>query len=71
MNDLPEDFSDALRSSGLDAFFTSCAVSHRREYLKWIAGAKQPETRRKRIKKALEMLSQKRAQKARRPSKAA
>jgi uncharacterized protein YdeI (YjbR/CyaY-like superfamily) len=54
---VPKDFADALEESGLDEFFLGCAVSHRREYLKWIAEAKRPETRKQRIQKALKMLS--------------
>ena len=38
----------------LDAF----APSHRREYVEWIAEAKRPETRDKRIAQAIEMLAE-------------
>jgi len=61
MTGVPKDFADALKESGLDEFFSRCANSHRREYLKWITEAKRPETRRERIKKAVKMLSDKSA----------
>ena len=59
MDDIPKDFSDALKESGLDEFFSGCMGPHRRDYLKWITEAKQPETRKKRIQKAVKMLSDK------------
>jgi uncharacterized protein YdeI (YjbR/CyaY-like superfamily) len=62
MNDLPQDFVDALKRAGLAAFFADCTGAHRREYLKWIAEAKRPETRKARIAKAIKGLSEKRAQ---------
>jgi hypothetical protein len=61
MSRIPKDFSSALLESELDKFFADYAVSHQREYLKWIAEAKRPETREKRIQKAVKMLSDKRA----------
>lgn len=63
MNDLPQDFGDALKSAGLEVFFADCTDSHRREYLKWIAEAKRPETRKARIANAIQGLIEKRAQK--------
>jgi len=59
MTAIPKEFSDALRKAGLDDFFAVCTDSHRREYLKWIAKAKRPETRKERIQKAVKMLSDK------------
>ena len=67
MNDLPEDFVDALKRADLAAFFADCTNAHRREYLKWIAEAKRPETRKARIAKAIQGLSEKRAQEEARP----
>jgi uncharacterized protein YdeI (YjbR/CyaY-like superfamily) len=69
MSDTPKDFSDALKAARLDDFFADCTGPHRREYLQWIAEAKRPETRQARIKKAVEMLSQKRAEEAARLKK--
>ncbi|HUJ72987.1 MAG TPA: YdeI/OmpD-associated family protein [Verrucomicrobiae bacterium] len=71
MADIPKDFSKALKTSGLAEFFSSCPPSHRREYLKWIAEAKRPETRKNRIQKAMKTLSVKRAEKSARPKKTA
>ena len=45
MSELPEDFAVALECASLAAFFADCTGAHRREYLKWIAQAKRPETR--------------------------
>ena len=63
MTDIPKDFSDALKESGLDEFFSNYAPSHRREHLKWINEAKRLETRKLRIQKTIIMLSAKRAEK--------
>ena len=60
MSDLPQDFADALKNAGLAAFFADCTNAHRTEYLKWIAEAKRPETRKARIEKSIKMLSEKR-----------
>jgi uncharacterized protein YdeI (YjbR/CyaY-like superfamily) len=65
MNDLPQDFAGALKNAGLAAFFADCTNAHRGEYLKWIAGAKRPETRKARIGRAIIMLTEKRAEEAR------
>jgi uncharacterized protein YdeI (YjbR/CyaY-like superfamily) len=62
LNDLPQDFIDALENAGLAAFFADCTPAHRREYLKWISEAKRPETRKARIEKAVRMLAEKSAQ---------
>ena len=62
MVQIPEDFSTALAKAGLADFFTGCTGPHQNEYLMWITGAKQQETRTVRIAKAVEMLSAKWAQ---------
>lgn len=61
-NDIPPDFTDALKSAGLDDFFSDCTHAHQREYLKWINEARRPETRQTRIAKAMQMLVAKRAE---------
>jgi uncharacterized protein YdeI (YjbR/CyaY-like superfamily) len=71
MADIPKDFAGALKESGLDEFFSGCAGSHQREYLNWIAGAKRPETRAKRIKQAVKMISARQAEKSARSKKKA
>jgi uncharacterized protein YdeI (YjbR/CyaY-like superfamily) len=62
MNDIPQDLADALKRAGLDAFFADCTGAHRSEYLKWIAEAKRPETRKSRIAQTIQRLSEKRPQ---------
>jgi uncharacterized protein YdeI (YjbR/CyaY-like superfamily) len=69
MTDIPKDFSNALKESGLDEFFSGYAPSHRREHLKWITEAKQPETRKRRIEKTVKTLFAKRAEKTARLKK--
>jgi uncharacterized protein YdeI (YjbR/CyaY-like superfamily) len=69
MADTPKDFADALKASGLDEFFSGCTGPHRREYLKWIAEAKRPETRTKRITQAVKMLSARQAEETARSKK--
>ncbi len=43
-------------------FFRSLPPGHRRNYVRWITEAKQEETRRRRLAKAVEMLNQKKKQ---------
>jgi uncharacterized protein YdeI (YjbR/CyaY-like superfamily) len=62
MTGIPQDITDALKRAGLTEFFAGCTPAHRNEYLKWIIGAKRPETRKDRIGKAMRMLSDKRAE---------
>jgi uncharacterized protein YdeI (YjbR/CyaY-like superfamily) len=71
MTDIPKDFSDALKENGLDEFFSGSEGSHQQEYLKWITRAKRPETRKRRIQKAVKMLSAKRTEKTARSKKTA
>jgi uncharacterized protein YdeI (YjbR/CyaY-like superfamily) len=71
MKNVPEDLVTALKESGLDSFFAGCTAAHRREYLKWIAEAKRPETRQQRIAQAVKMISAKSRQEAARAKKRA
>jgi len=55
----PAEFSAALRKNKrADAAFVALSPSCQREYIEWIAGAKRPETRDKRIATALEWIEQ-------------
>lgn len=54
--ELPDDLSSALHSAGLDGGFNALAPSHRREYVRWIIGAKRADTRAERITKAVAMI---------------
>ena len=40
------------------AYFNKLAYTHQREYVRWLEGAKKPETRAKRLGEVVEMLSQ-------------
>jgi uncharacterized protein YdeI (YjbR/CyaY-like superfamily) len=40
------------------AYFAKLAYTHQREYVRWLEGAKKPETRAKRLAEAVVMLSQ-------------
>ncbi len=56
--DVPDDFSQALAANPpAKAHFREIAPSHKKAYLSWIDEAKRPETRARRIAKAVEMLS--------------
>ena len=54
--DVPASFAALLKTEGLLATFERLSHSHRREYCRWIAGAKKEETRMRRAAKAVEML---------------
>jgi uncharacterized protein YdeI (YjbR/CyaY-like superfamily) len=48
--EVPDDLAAALQTnSSADAFFTDTAPSYRRNVLRWLASAKKPDTRQKRI----------------------
>lgn len=54
---IPADFAVALAAvPAADRVFRSLPPSHRREYLAWIAEAKKPDTRQRRIAKAVQMV---------------
>jgi hypothetical protein len=55
--DVPDDLAVALAEAGLRESFDGLSFSHRREHVNAINDAKKPETRARRIAKALEMLS--------------
>ena len=55
--EVPEDLAAALDEAGLRKTFDALSYSHRREHVNAINDAKKPETRARRITKALEMLS--------------
>lgn len=54
--DVPEDFAAALAEAGVREAFDKLSFSHRREHVQAILDAKKPETRTRRIAKAVEML---------------
>jgi hypothetical protein len=55
--DVPEDLAAALASDPqAEAAFEGMAFTHRKEYARWVAGAKREETRHRRLQQALEMI---------------
>ena len=54
--EVPADLASALEEAGLREAFDGLSYSHRREHANAINDAKKPETRARRITKALEML---------------
>ncbi len=57
---VPADVSRALRTiPAARDFFQSLSFTHKRKYIEWIGGAKQTETRKRRIARMLELLQQK------------
>ena len=55
--EVPDDLAAALAEAGLRDAFDGLSFSHRREHVNAINDAKKPETRARRIAKALKMLS--------------
>ena len=57
--DVPDDFAAALEAAGMRDAFDNLAFTHRKEHVRAIEEAKKPETRARRIEKALEMVRSK------------
>lgn len=54
--EVPADFAQAMEAATLRAAFDKLAPSHRKEHVRAIEEAKTPETRQRRIDKAIEKL---------------
>ena len=54
---VPEDLALALDQANLTTAFNAMAFTHRREYAEWITQAKRPETRQRRLEKAVDMIA--------------
>jgi hypothetical protein len=54
---VPEDLAAALEAAGARAAFDNLSFSHRREHINAITDAKKPETRARRIARAVEMVA--------------
>ena len=55
--EMPAEFANALAESAeAEEFFAGLAPSYRKGYIGWIATAKRPETRERRIRQAIESL---------------
>ena len=55
--ELDPEFAAALERAGVRERFDALAYTHRREYAQWIAQAKRPETRARRIEQAVERIA--------------
>lgn len=55
---IPEDFKKLLSKNRTLKSFETMSYSKRKDYVLWIEGAKQVETRKKRIEKALEKIAE-------------
>jgi Bacteriocin-protection, YdeI or OmpD-Associated/Domain of unknown function (DUF1905) len=59
--DVPDDLAQALaKHAPARKRFEALSYSHRREHAQWVAEAKKPETRERRIASVIEMLTQER-----------
>ena len=57
--EVPEDLRQALEGEpDAGRFFDRLSYTHQKEYVEWVAEAKRPETRQKRILKVVDMLKQ-------------
>lgn len=55
----PKDFAAAMKAEPeAAAFWKKLSYTHQREYVQWIEEARKPETRERRIGKAVEMLAE-------------
>lgn len=55
----PDDLAEALAAAGVRAAFDKLAFTHRKEHVRAILEAKTPETRARRVAKAVEMVKAK------------
>jgi len=56
--EVPADFDAAMKKAGVRPAFDALAYTHRKEHVRAIEDAKKPETRQRRIDKAIERLSE-------------
>lgn len=56
--EVPADFQSLLDTRlSAKSFYENLSYTHQKEYINWITGAKRPETRERRMGKAIEMLA--------------
>ena len=55
--EIPQDLAEALTKAGLTEVFAKMSYTHQKEYVNAINEAKKPETRTRRIEKAIELVS--------------
>jgi hypothetical protein len=59
--EVPDDLAAALAEAPAAAtYFNKLAYTHQREYVRWLEGAKKPETRTRRVQETILLLTQKR-----------
>ena len=57
--EIPTEFQEALTTNDkAREFFSNLAPSYKRQYIGWISSGKREDTRRKRVKEAIELLEQ-------------
>src|SRR5260370_39651307 len=54
--EVPAQFENLMKRDGLLPVFKKLSYTHRKEYCRWIAEAKQEQTRLRRLEKAIEMI---------------
>jgi hypothetical protein len=59
--EVPKDLAAALKKAGARAAFEALAFTHRKEHVRAIEEAKAPDTRARRIEKAVQMVASRRA----------
>lgn len=57
--EMPKDLSAAIKKAGVSKTWEKLSYTHRKEHVRAVEEAKRPETRMKRIEKAVEMLAAK------------
>jgi uncharacterized protein YdeI (YjbR/CyaY-like superfamily) len=57
LNDMPHEIADALAAAGLEQAYAARPAYQRNDYLGWIARAKLPQTRAKRMAQMLDELA--------------
>jgi uncharacterized protein YdeI (YjbR/CyaY-like superfamily) len=56
--DIPQDFAaELMKNAKASAYFEQASPLHRKAYLNWIGSAIQPESRKRKILKAVKMLA--------------
>jgi hypothetical protein len=55
--DVPEALAAALGRAGLAELYEQMAFTHRKEYARWVAEAKTPATRTRRVERAVTMIA--------------
>lgn len=54
--EVPPEFAKLMKKAGVHEFFETLSFTHRKEYVRWVTGAKKEETRAARLTKSIEML---------------